>query len=62
MSFKLLKDSFITLKVYNLLGKEVSTLIYEEKPAGIYKVNSITNNLPSGIYFYALKVGDYYKA
>ena len=49
---------FITLKVYNLLGKEIATLVDEEKPAGEYKVEFNGNNLPSSIYFYELKAGN----
>ena len=49
---------FITLKVYNLLGKEIATLVNEEKSAGEYKVEFNGNNLPSGIYFYELKAGN----
>jgi aminopeptidase N len=57
--------SFITLKVYDVLGNEVATLINEEKPAGIYEVefsakggSTLSGNeyaLPSGIYFYRLE-------
>jgi hypothetical protein len=57
--------SFTTLKVYDVLGNEVATLINEEKPAGIYEVefsakggSTLSGNeyaLPSGIYFYRLE-------
>jgi hypothetical protein len=47
---------FISLKVYDLLGKEISTLVNEEKPIGIYEVDFNAENLPSGIYFYRLQV------
>jgi len=47
------------LKVYDLLGREVATLVKEEKPAGEYEVEFNAANLPSGIYFYQLKAGDY---
>ena len=49
----------VTLKVYDLLGREVATLVHEEKPAGSYEVEFNGNELPSGIYFYQLKAGDY---
>ena len=54
---------FVTLKVYNLLGKEVATLVNEEKSAGTYEVifnshSGNVRNLPSGIYFYELKAGN----
>ena len=56
---------FISLKIYDLLGREVVTLVNEEKAAGIYKVEfnaqQTVNNkqLPSGVYFYRLQAGDY---
>jgi len=51
--------SFVSLKVFNLIGKEIVTLVNEEKPAGIYEVTWYAENLPSGIYFYQLKAGDF---
>ena len=50
---------FVTLKVYDLLGKEVATLVNEEKPAGEYEVEFNAATLPSGIYFYQLKAGQF---
>jgi hypothetical protein len=47
------------LKVYDVLGNEVATLVNEEKPAGEYKVEFDGNHLPSGIYFYQLKAGGF---
>ena len=47
--------SFITLKVYDLLGNEIKTLVKEEKPAGTYQIDFDGTELPSGIYFYQLK-------
>ncbi len=49
---------FVTLKVYDLLGREIATLINEEKPAGVYEVEFNAVNLPSGIYFYQLRAGN----
>lgn len=46
-----------TIKVYDVLGNEVATLVNEEKPAGNYEVNFDGSNLSSGIYFYQLKAG-----
>ncbi len=47
-----------TLKVYDILGNEVSTLVDEFKPAGNYEVTFNANGLASGVYFYSLKAGD----
>ena len=51
--------SFVRLKVYDVLGSEIETLVNEEKPAGNYEVKFDATNLPSGIYFYRLHTGDY---
>ena len=51
--------SFVTLKVFNVLGKEVATLVNEEKPVGSYKVDFNAGNLTSGIYFYTLSAGSF---
>jgi hypothetical protein len=53
------KNLFVTLKVYDVLGNEVATLINEEKPAGSYSINFDANKLSSGIYFYQIKVGEF---
>jgi hypothetical protein len=47
------------LKVYDLLGREVATLINEEKPVGSYEVEFLGKELPSGIYFYQLRTGNF---
>jgi len=51
--------SFVTLKVYDVLGNEVATLVNGEKPIGNYEVNFNAIGLPSGIYFYKLNAGDF---
>ena len=52
---------FVTLKVYDILGSEVATLVNEYKPAGRYNVEFTMNNeqLSSGVYFYRLTAGSY---
>ena len=47
---------FISLKVYDILGNEIATLVSEEKPAGTYEITWYAENLPSGVYFYQLLV------
>ena len=46
------------MKVYDVLGKEIVTLVNEEKPAGSYEVEFYGAGLPSGIYFYQLRSGN----
>ena len=53
-------DAWQTLKVYDVLGNEVVTLVDEYQPAGTYEVEfSAKPELTSGVYFYQLKVGEY---
>ena len=51
--------SFINIKVYDVLGNEVATLVKDEKPAGEYEVEFKGDGLTSGIYFYQLKAGKF---
>jgi len=67
--YEIPKLSFVTLRVYDLLGNEMTTLVSAEKPAGYYEIEfSATSrsasggdalNLPSGIYFYKLQAGSF---
>jgi len=57
----------VTIKVYDMLGKEIKTLINEYKPAGNYNViwNGLDNNnkpVPSGVYVYSLEVNGWSKS
>ncbi|MEW6196236.1 MAG: T9SS type A sorting domain-containing protein [Bacteroidota bacterium] len=56
-------DCSVTLRVYDLLGREVATLVDEYKQAGIYNSTFNINNLTlsSGVYIYSLQAGPYYK-
>ena len=53
------KEGLVTIKVYNILGKEVATLINEIKPAGNYEIKFNASQLSSGVYFYSLHSGDF---
>ena len=57
------QSQLVTLKVYDILGNEVATLVNEEQPPGIYEIEFSTSsgirNLVSGIYFYQLKAGSF---
>ncbi|MFH1197853.1 MAG: T9SS type A sorting domain-containing protein, partial [bacterium] len=58
ISFQLPVISNVKLKVYNILGNEVTTLVNEQKEAGYYEIEFNASQLPSGVYFYALRAGD----
>jgi hypothetical protein len=47
------------LKIYDILGREIRTLVNEQKPAGIYEVQFDAGQLSSGVYFYRLSAGSY---
>jgi hypothetical protein len=49
----------VTLKVYDLLGREIATLVNEEKPAGTYEIIWKAESIPSGVYFYQLRTGSF---
>ncbi|MEJ5263671.1 MAG: T9SS type A sorting domain-containing protein, partial [Ignavibacterium sp.] len=50
---------FTTLKVYDILGNEVATLVNENKAPGVYEVEFNANNLSSGVYLYRLQANDF---
>lgn len=55
INYRLAKDGKVVLKVYDLLGREISTLVDGEKAAGSYSVTFNANNLSSGMYIYIIK-------
>ena len=59
INFALPKTGLVTLKVYNLIGQEVATLVNEVKNAGRYSVDFDASDLSSGIYFYRVSVNDF---
>ena len=59
IKYSIPKLSFVTIKIYDVLGSEVATLVNEEKPVGTYELNWNAANLPSGVYFYQLKAGSF---
>jgi predicted GH43/DUF377 family glycosyl hydrolase len=50
---------FVSIKVYDVLGNEIETLVNEEKPIGNYEITWYAKNLPSGVYFYQLRAGSF---
>ena len=57
--YSLPKTSFVTLKVYDILGREVGTLVNEQKPAGNYQVEFNASSFASGVYFYKIQAGSF---
>ncbi len=60
IKYEVAKNSFVTIKIYDMIGREVTTLINSFKTAGNYQVEFDTrdNNLSSGIYYYKMEVRD----
>jgi hypothetical protein len=59
VSYQLAKSSFVTLKVYNSIGKEVADLINKEQSPGYYSIDFNSENFSSGVYYYKLKAGNF---
>jgi len=59
IQYTISNQQFVSLKVYDILGNEVATLVNSEKPAGVYEVEWNAANVPSGVYFYQLKTGSF---
>ena len=59
IKFQIPESSFITIKIYDVLGNEITTLINEEKPAGVYEVEFDASVYSSGVYFYKLQAGNF---
>ena len=59
INYTIAAKDFVTIKVYDVLGKEIATLVNEEKPAGSYSVNFNASKLSSGVYFYRMQAGSF---
>jgi hypothetical protein len=57
--FRVSDFEFVSLKVFDVLGKEVATLVNEVRPSGTYTVRWDGSRLPSGVYFYRLRMGGF---
>jgi hypothetical protein len=58
ISYSLAEPTQVSLKVYDLLGREVTTLVNEYKEAGEHRVEFNANGIPSGVYFYKINAGN----
>ena len=55
IKYSILKESDVTIRIYDILGKEITTLVNERKSVGKYSVTFNANNLSSGVYFYRMQ-------
>ena len=59
IKYSIPEQSFVSLKVYDIIGSEVTTLINEEKPTGTYEITWSADQLPSGVYIYSIRAGSF---
>ena len=59
ISYELPISGFVNLKIYDLLGREVATLVNKEQQKGNYQVSFDGSKLSSGVYYYRLQAGDF---
>lgn len=59
INYSIPTQSTVILKVYNMLGSEIETLVNEEQKAGFYEINWYAENNSSGVYFYRISTGSY---
>jgi hypothetical protein len=59
INYSLPENCYVSLKVYDVLGKEIATLVEKEQTQGYYTINFDGSNFPSGIYFYRLTAGKF---
>lgn len=62
IAYKLPKNGIVSIKVYDVTGREVATIVNENKPAGSYQAVFNGENFSSGVYFYVLRAGDFMQA
>jgi hypothetical protein len=59
INYSIPQSSNVVIKVFDILGNEVATLVNEQKPAGSYEIEFNATNFPSGVYCYQLKAGTF---
>ena len=57
--YELSEKTWVTLAIYDILGRKLITLFDKEQPAGYYSPQWVALNVPSGIYFYRLRAGTF---
>ena len=59
INYQIPVNTYVTLKVFDMLGNEVATLISEEKQAGYHTISFNADNISTGVYFYRLQAGEF---
>jgi hypothetical protein len=59
IDFEVKKSGLVSLRIFNLLGQEVATLVNEIRPAGTYRVSFNAGSLTTGVYFYRLTADNF---
>jgi|GEM_PF-2401499 len=59
IQYSVARDQLVSLRVYDINGREVATLVNERKSAGVHRVEFEARELPSGVYFYQLRAGEF---
>jgi hypothetical protein len=59
IKYQIANNKFVSLKIFDILGKEIVTLVNDKQSAGTYEVKWDGSNYPSGVYFYRLMAGDF---
>lgn len=59
IKYSIPKSSIVSIKLFDILGREIKTLVQKEEKAGTYEINLNANDLSSGIYFYRIKAGNF---
>ena len=59
IKYSISQSSFVVLKIYDILGNEIETLVNEEQHYGVYEVEYNASNISSGVYFYQLQAGSF---
>jgi hypothetical protein len=59
IKYSIPQTSNVVIKIFDILGNEIETLVKEEKPVGSYEIDFDASSLSSGIYFYRLQAGDF---
>nr|MCU0405834.1 T9SS type A sorting domain-containing protein [Ignavibacteriaceae bacterium] len=55
IEYSIPQSGLVTIKIYDILGREVATLVNEEKQRGVYSISFDATGLSSGIYFYRIQ-------